>query len=60
MIKTEIIENGRIHTWSDLGMKIMQETGVIYDDAIDVIQHTYTETDIPIHTEEETDERNSI
>ena len=37
-------------TYSDQHMMIMQETGVLYEDAIDVENsgHTYTETDIPI------------
>lgn len=50
MIQTEII-NERIHHWSDAGMKIRQiETGVVYDDAIDITPcpYTYEETDIPI------------
>lgn len=50
MIITETLENGLIHTYSDNGMKIRQETGIVYDDAIDVPNsgHTYTETDIPM------------
>ena len=51
MIKTKILEDGRTKTWSDNGMKIQQETGVIYDEAVDVVPHTYTETDIPIEGE---------
>ena len=54
MIKTEIIGN-LIKTYSDLGMKIhggMPEAD--YDEAYDPIEmgRTYTETDIPIETEE--------
>jgi len=53
MIITETIGD-RIHTYSDTGMKIKQEqTGIIYDDALDVPEkgYTYTETDEPIQTE---------
>lgn len=53
MIVIENFEDGRIHTYSDAGMKIQQETGIIYDDAVDTVEHTYTETDIPIEVEEE-------
>lgn len=52
MIITEILEDGRTHTYSDAGFKIQQETGVIYDDAVDSVPHTYTETDIPIEEDE--------
>ena len=50
MIKTEELEN-RIHHYSDAGYKIRQiETGILYDDAIDVLpcRYTYEETDEPI------------
>lgn len=49
MIRTEIIGD-RVHTYSDAGLKLRQlETGILYDDAIDVEGlHTYTETDRPI------------
>lgn len=53
MIRTENIDN-RIHTYSDTGMKIRQEqTGIVYDDAIDVPSkgYTYVETDIPIEND---------
>lgn len=57
MIREELIENGkRIHYWSDLNFKIRQiETGIIYDDAVDVIpcKYTYEETNEPIEEEEE-------
>jgi len=57
MIITETLEDGMTHTYSDAGFKIQQETGVIYDDAVDVVPHTYTETDIPIENDgEETPE----
>lgn len=57
MIRTEQIGD-RIHTYSDAGMKIMQDqTGIVYDDAMDVpsMGYTYTETDTPITDEELTD-----
>ena len=50
MIKTEILENNLIRHYSDDNFKIKQiETGIIYDEAIDVIpcRYTYEETDIP-------------
>lgn len=53
MIITETIGD-RIHTYSNTGMKIKQEqTGIIYDDALDVPEkgYTYTETNEPIQTE---------
>lgn len=54
MLKTEI-KDGIVHTYSDLGMKIhggMPEAD--YDEAYDPIElgRTYTETDIPIETED--------
>ena len=52
MIIEEIVDGGtRIRHYSDLGMKIRQvETGIVYDDAVDIIpcRYTYEETDIPI------------
>lgn len=57
MIVTEMIDD-RIHTYSDSGMMIRQDqTGVLYEDAIDVTYtgYTYTETDTPIESPEITD-----
>lgn len=52
MIREEPIENGeRVLHWSDLNLKIRQiETGIVYNDAIDVApcRYTYEETDEPI------------
>lgn len=52
MIKEEFLTTGPwVRHYSDQGVKIKQnETGAIYDDAIDVIPcpYTYSETDIPI------------
>lgn len=54
MIKTETVNN-LIHTWSDLGVKIhggFPEGD--YDEAYDPVDlgRTYTETDIPIDSDE--------
>lgn len=57
MIIVETIGD-RIHTYSDAGMKIMQDqTGIVYDDAMDVPEmgYTYTETDTLIEDEEISD-----
>ena len=52
MIITEYIESeNRERRYSDQGMKIRQiETGILYDDAVDVIPcpYTYEESDEPI------------
>jgi hypothetical protein len=58
MIKTEYIDN-RIRHYSDSGFRILQnETGIVYDDAVDVLpcKYTYTETDEPIETTDEATE----
>ena len=38
------------HTYSDNGFRITQNTGIVYDEAIDIenSDYTYTETDILI------------
>jgi hypothetical protein len=57
MIIEEYIEdNTRVRHYSDENLKIRQiETGIIYDDAVDVIpcKYTYEETDIPIEPKPE-------
>ena len=56
MVRTETLGNGLIHTFSDIGCKLLQtDTGIVYDDAIDVPNsgHTYEEYGDP--TEELTD-----
>lgn len=57
MLQSELIENGeRIHHWSDAGRKIRQvETGIVYDDAVDVMpcRYSYEETDEPIEEDDE-------
>ena len=53
MIQTEMVEE-RIRHYSDAGFKIRQvETGVVYEDAVDIIpcRYTYEETDEPIEDE---------
>lgn len=50
MIRTETLDN-LIRHYSDTGMKIRQvETGIVYEDAIDVLpcRYTYEETDEPV------------
>ena len=55
MIKTELLQEGTlIRHYSDSGMTLLQvETGIIYDEAIDVVpcQYTYEETDEPVYKE---------
>ena len=56
MVKSELIEDGkRIRHYSDSGFRILQnETGLVYDDAVDVVpcRYTYSETDELIEKEE--------
>lgn len=57
MIKKEIYtrNDGKIlfHTFSDANLKIRnKETNIIYDDAVDVKDVDYEETDIEIEIEE--------
>lgn len=57
MIIVELVDEGtRERRYSDIGMKLRQvETGILYDDAVDVIpcRYTYEETDVPVEAEEE-------
>lgn len=57
MIITEYIESeNRERKYSDAGMKLHQiETGILYDDAVDVIPcpYTYEESDEPIESVDE-------
>ena len=56
MVIEEILNERLVHHYSDKGLKILQvETGVMYDDAIDIVpcKYTYEETDTPIETTEE-------
>lgn len=54
MIHTETV-GGRTHTWSDTYKIRQMDTGVVYDDAMDTVQHEYEETDIPLEPEELSD-----
>jgi hypothetical protein len=48
MIISEQLENNRIRHYSDSGFRILQnETGIVYDDAVDVMpcRYTYSETE---------------
>lgn len=58
MIQTEFLKDGKlIRHYSDKEMKLLQvETGIMYDEAIDVVpcRYTYAETDKPIEKEEAT------
>lgn len=53
MIRTETLASGLIRTYSDRNLMIEQETGALYEEAIDVPNsgHTYTETDVPIESD---------
>lgn len=52
MIRSESLNNGqRVKHYSDNGVMIRQnETGALYDEAIDVMpcQYTYSESDTPL------------
>lgn len=49
MIKTEVLSNGLIRTYSDSGMKVERD-GVLYDEAIDPQNEgrVYTESAEPV------------
>jgi hypothetical protein len=53
MIQTETLASGLIRTYSDRNLMIEQETGALYEEAVDIPNsgHTYTETDIPIESD---------
>ncbi len=52
MIIVELVDNNtREHRYSDKNVKLLQvETGILYEDAVDVIpcKYTYEESDEPI------------
>ena len=54
MVNSELLENGtRVRHWSDAGYKLRQEeTGLLYEDAVDTVpcRYTYTETEEPLDT----------
>ena len=56
MIVEELLSETRVRHYSDAGMMIRQrETGILYEDAVDVIpcRFTYEETDQPIPSYDE-------
>lgn len=56
MVVEEILNDRLVRHYSNKGMMIKQvETGVEFDDAVDVIpcRYTYEETETPIETTEE-------
>lgn len=58
MIATEQIGSNRIRHYSDSGFRILQnETGIVYDDAVDVMpcRYTYSETEELIPVEDATE-----
>ena len=55
-IKTQQISETQIRHYSDENFKIRQiDTGILYDEAVDVVpcRYTYEETNEPIEKEEE-------
>ena len=60
MLIRELVENGeRVRHYSDAGFYILQnETGIEYEDAVDVLDapYTYSETDKLIEIEEFSEE----
>lgn len=56
MIIEQIVDENHVRHYSDNDMKIRQiETGIVYEEAVDVIpcRYTYEETDEPIENDEE-------
>ena len=62
MIKTEIMEDGRIRTYSDAGKRLIQvDTGLIYDEAVDIEGlHTYTESEQDIESPIENNDTSTV
>lgn len=64
MIKTELLQGGTlIRHYSDKEMKLLQkETGIAYDEAIDIVpcQYTYEETETPVEQDELADAINAL
>lgn len=53
MIVSEILQNKFIRHYSDKNLRIRQvETGVVYDEAVDILpcKYTYEETNEPIES----------
>lgn len=58
MVKSEQLENNLVWHYSDSGFRILQnETGIMYDDAVDVLpcRYTYSETEELTPSEEATE-----
>ena len=54
MIKVEILSETLVRHYSDKGVKLKQvETGIVYDEAVDLIpcQYTYEETEEHVETD---------
>lgn len=64
MIKTELLKDGiLIRHYSDSGMKLLQvETGIVYDETIDIVpcRYTYEETEKPVEQDELADAINAL
>jgi hypothetical protein len=63
MLKVENISDNLIRHYSDEGKKILQiETGILYDEAVDVLpcRFTYEETDIDAEITNEATENDYI
>lgn len=64
MVKTELLKDGElVRHYSDKRMKLRQvETGVVYDEAVDVVpcQYTYEETENPVEQDELADAINAL
>lgn len=55
MVVKEVLNDSLVKHYSDSGMKLLQvETGIMYDEAIDIVpcKYTYEETDTPIEQDE--------
>ena len=56
MVIEEILNERFVRHYSDKGLKLLQvETGIMYDEAIDIVpcRYTYEETDVLIEKEED-------
>lgn len=64
MIQTELLKDGTlIRHYSDSSMKLLQvETGMVYDEAIDIVpcKYTYEETETPVEQDELADAINAL